>query len=87
MQTPGLNHVILTVSNTERSHAFYGDLLGFPSSLLKKIPIKVFYLHAEGFNSFSFHRVSLFQMTVSLNFGLAWIICPLQRRVKKHCRN
>ena len=31
MQTPGLNHVILTISNTEQSRAFYGDLLGFPS--------------------------------------------------------
>ena len=29
MQTPGLNHIILTISDTARSHAFYGDLLGF----------------------------------------------------------
>jgi glyoxylase I family protein len=29
METPGLNHIILTVSNIPRSRAFYGDLLGF----------------------------------------------------------
>jgi glyoxylase I family protein len=29
MQTPGLSHVILTVSDLGRSRAFYGDLLGF----------------------------------------------------------
>lgn len=29
METPGLNHVILTVSDIQRSRAFYGDLLGF----------------------------------------------------------
>ncbi len=29
METTGLNHIILTISNVERSRAFYGDLLGF----------------------------------------------------------
>jgi glyoxylase I family protein len=29
MDTPGLNHVILTISDTAHSRAFYGDLLGF----------------------------------------------------------
>jgi glyoxylase I family protein len=29
MQTPGLSHVILTVSDYDRSKKFYGDLLGF----------------------------------------------------------
>jgi glyoxylase I family protein len=29
MQTPGLNHIIVTISDTARSRAFYGDLLGF----------------------------------------------------------
>ena len=29
MQTSGLNHIILTISDTARSRAFYGDLLGF----------------------------------------------------------
>jgi glyoxylase I family protein len=35
VNTPGLNHVILTVSNLEQSRAFYGDLLGFE---IKDIP-------------------------------------------------
>lgn len=29
MQTPGLNHVILTISDVQRARAFYGGLLGF----------------------------------------------------------
>src|SRR5574342_764280 len=29
MQTPGLHHVILTVSDIARAKTFYGDLLGF----------------------------------------------------------
>lgn len=29
MKTPGLNHVILTISDVNKSRAFYGDLLGF----------------------------------------------------------
>lgn len=29
MQTSGLNHVILTISDVARARAFYGDLLGF----------------------------------------------------------
>jgi len=29
MQTPGLNHIILTISDVARSRAFYRDLLGF----------------------------------------------------------
>jgi glyoxylase I family protein len=29
MQTPGLSHIILTVSDLDRSRKFYGDLLGF----------------------------------------------------------
>jgi glyoxylase I family protein len=29
MDTPGINHVILTVSNLDRSRAFYRDVLGF----------------------------------------------------------
>jgi glyoxylase I family protein len=42
MQTSGLNHVILTVSDTERSHAFYGDLLGFPIIVIEEDPDKSF---------------------------------------------
>ncbi len=29
MQTSGLNHIILTISDVARARAFYGDLLGF----------------------------------------------------------
>jgi len=29
MQTPGINHIILTVSDVEKSRAFYGALLDF----------------------------------------------------------
>jgi catechol 2,3-dioxygenase-like lactoylglutathione lyase family enzyme len=34
LQTSGLNHVIVTVSNTERSRAFYSHLLGFDITVL-----------------------------------------------------
>jgi glyoxylase I family protein len=29
METPGLNHIILTISDLATTRAFYGDLLGF----------------------------------------------------------
>jgi catechol 2,3-dioxygenase-like lactoylglutathione lyase family enzyme len=29
METPGLNHIILTISDVAKSRSFYGDLLGF----------------------------------------------------------
>jgi glyoxylase I family protein len=29
MNTPGLNHIVMTVSDLARAKAFYGDLLGF----------------------------------------------------------
>jgi catechol 2,3-dioxygenase-like lactoylglutathione lyase family enzyme len=29
METPGLNHIILTISDVPKSRVFYGDLLGF----------------------------------------------------------
>jgi glyoxylase I family protein len=29
METPGLNHIILTISDVARSRTFYGGLLGF----------------------------------------------------------
>jgi glyoxylase I family protein len=32
MSTPGLNHIILTVSDPTRSQAFYRDLLGFETT-------------------------------------------------------
>jgi glyoxylase I family protein len=43
MQTPGLNHIILTISNIERSRAFYGDLLGFLVSAIEEDPDKSFF--------------------------------------------
>ena len=87
MQTRGLNHIILTVSNTERSRAFYGDLLGFPVTALKKTLTKAFSLHVEEFNSFSFRLASLLRTIASVNFGSVWITYPLARRVKKLYRS
>ena len=43
MQISGLNHVILTDSNTERSRAFYGDLLGFPVTVMEEDSDKSFF--------------------------------------------
>ncbi len=34
MQTTGLDHVVLTIADSERSRGFYGDLLGFEVSTL-----------------------------------------------------
>lgn len=33
MQTPGLHHIILTVSDLKRTRDFYGDLLGFETKV------------------------------------------------------
>jgi glyoxylase I family protein len=38
METSGLNHIILTVSNAERSRSFYHDLLGFETVVLEEGP-------------------------------------------------
>ena len=38
METTGLNHIILTVSNAERSRSFYQDLLGFEAVVLDEGP-------------------------------------------------
>jgi catechol 2,3-dioxygenase-like lactoylglutathione lyase family enzyme len=43
MQTPGLNHIILTVSDVTRSRAFYGDLLGFKIIVIEEDPDKSFF--------------------------------------------
>ena len=48
MNTPGINHVILTVSDLQKSRAFYGDLLGFE---IKDIPPEfgsMAYFHVGG---------------------------------------
>ena len=36
MPTPALNHIVLTVSDVERSRAFYADLLGFDITVMKQ---------------------------------------------------
>jgi glyoxylase I family protein len=43
MHTPGLNHIILTVSDVTRSRAFYGDLLGFDTIVIEEDPDKSFF--------------------------------------------
>src|SRR5215510_9740168 len=52
MQTSGLNHVILTVSNIERSRAFYGDLLGFSIRVIEGDPDKSFFFTCGGVQFF-----------------------------------
>jgi glyoxylase I family protein len=54
MQTSGLNHIILTVSNTERSRAFYGDLLGFDITVLDGDPDRSFFFSCGGVQFFLF---------------------------------
>jgi glyoxylase I family protein len=54
MQTSGLNHIILTVSNVERSRAFYGDLLGFPVMVIEEDPDKSFFFESGGVQFFFF---------------------------------
>jgi len=54
MHTPGLNHIILTVSNTERSRAFYGNLLGFNLMIIEEDPDKSFFFSCGGVQFFFF---------------------------------
>ncbi len=54
MQTTGLNHIILTISNMERSRAFYGDLLGFPINVIEEDPDKSFFFTCGGVQFFFF---------------------------------
>ena len=54
MQTTGLNHIVLTVSSPERSQAFYGDLLGFPVTVIGKDPDKSFFFASGGVQIFFF---------------------------------
>lgn len=54
MHTPGLNHVILTVSDVERSRLFYGDLLGFDVTILEGDPDNSFFFTAGGVQFFLF---------------------------------
>lgn len=43
MDTPGLHHIILTVSDIERSIEFYGGLLGFDLTTYGEAPNQSFY--------------------------------------------
>jgi catechol 2,3-dioxygenase-like lactoylglutathione lyase family enzyme len=52
METPGLNHVILTISDVEQSRAFYGDLLGFEVANLGDDPAWGFYFMSGGVGFF-----------------------------------
>lgn len=54
MQTTGLNHIILIVSNTKRSRAFYGDVLGFPVVVIEEDPDKSFLFECGGVQFFFF---------------------------------
>ena len=54
MQTPGLNHIILTISNTERSRAFYSDLLGFETYVMEEDPDNSFFFFCGGIQVFFF---------------------------------
>jgi len=54
MQTPGLNHIILTISNTEQSRAFYGELLGFEIIIMENDPDKSFFFECGGVYFFFF---------------------------------
>jgi glyoxylase I family protein len=46
METTGLNHIILTITDPARSRAFYGDLLGFETTDLGEDPAWGFYFVA-----------------------------------------
>ena len=54
MQTPGLNHIVLTVSNVARSRAFYSDLLGFEVTLIEGDADKSFFFSSGGVQFFFF---------------------------------
>jgi hypothetical protein len=41
MRSQGLKHIIMTVSNTERSRAFQGGLLRFKSTVIEEDPAKI----------------------------------------------
>ena len=54
METPGLNHVVLTVSDTARSRAFYADLLGFAVVDMPHVPGGGFFFAVGGVMVFLF---------------------------------
>lgn len=54
MDTSGLSHVILTVSDAERSRAFYGDLLGFETRVIEPGPSGRFMFRTGGVGVFCY---------------------------------
>ncbi len=54
METPGLNHVILTVTDTARSRAFYGGVLGLETIDMPDIPGGGFFCTVGGVMLFFF---------------------------------
>lgn len=54
MDTPGLHHLILTVTDVARSRAFYHGLLGLPVTDLPHIPGGGFFVTAGGVAIFVF---------------------------------
>jgi catechol 2,3-dioxygenase-like lactoylglutathione lyase family enzyme len=54
MQTTGLNHIILTVSDVARSRAFYSDLLGFDVVVIEEDPDKSSFFTCGGVQFFFF---------------------------------
>lgn len=54
MKTTGLNHIILTVSDVERSRLFYGDLLGLDVTVMEDDPDRSFFFETGGVYFFVF---------------------------------
>lgn len=54
MKTTGLNHVIMTVTDTARSAAFYRDVLGFDITEMPEIPGGGFFFNTEQTSFFFF---------------------------------
>lgn len=54
VETSGLHHVILTVADTARSRAFYGDVLGLPTIDLPDVPGGGFFFTVGGVMIFFF---------------------------------
>lgn len=54
MDTPGLNHIIVTVSDVARSRAFYSEVLGFEVTIIEADPDKSFFFTCGGVHFFFF---------------------------------
>ncbi len=48
MQTPGLSHIVMSVSDLDQSRTFYGDLLGFPIQKVEWEGGRMFYFVVGG---------------------------------------